>query len=76
MVRVAVVLAAIAVMEHLAPELLDLVAKRESFLGATFGNPILLAGSSPPRSLQPWRRVTARGGEPSWCSRPWAAGSP
>ena len=44
MVRVAVVLAAIAVMEHLAPELLDLVAKRESFLGATFGNPVLLAG--------------------------------
>jgi len=44
MVRAAVVVAAIAVMEHLAPEALDVVARRESFLGATFGNPVLLAG--------------------------------
>jgi O-antigen ligase len=44
MVRAAQVLAAIALTEHLAPELLDAVARRESFLGATFGNPVLLAG--------------------------------
>jgi hypothetical protein len=76
MVRVAVVLAAIAVMEHLAPELLDLVAKRESFLGATFGNPVLLAGflaASIPAALAEdsgsrWRTIVVL--------RPWAAGSP
>lgn len=44
MVRAALVLAAVVLTEHLAPELLDAVARRESFLGATFGNPVLLAG--------------------------------
>jgi len=44
MVRAAVVLAAVVVVEHVAPEVLDAVARRESFLGATLGNPVLLAG--------------------------------
>ena len=44
MVRVALVLAAVAVVEQVAPELLDAIAPRESFLGATLGNPVLLAG--------------------------------
>lgn len=44
MVRAALILAAVAVVENVAPELLDAVARRESFLGATFGNPVLLAG--------------------------------
>ena len=44
MVRAALVLVAVALVEHTAPELLDAVARRESFLGATFGNPVLLAG--------------------------------
>jgi len=42
--RTSLVVAAIVVAERLAPDVLDLLAPRESFRGATFGNPVFLAG--------------------------------
>lgn len=61
----AVLASTVALTEHLAPDVLDLVAKRESFIGATLGNPVLLAGflaSAIPAALgrrdeRSWRTV-------------------
>jgi O-antigen ligase len=40
----AVIVSGVALVEHLAPHVLDLAAKRVSFIGGTLGNPVLLAG--------------------------------
>jgi O-antigen ligase len=61
----AVLASAVALTEHLAPNVLDLAAARVSFVGATFGNPVLLAGflaAAIPAALgrpeeDPWRTV-------------------
>ncbi|MGH2590953.1 MAG: O-antigen ligase family protein, partial [Actinomycetota bacterium] len=42
--RTSLVVAAVVVAERLAPDVLDVLARRESFRGATFGNPVFLAG--------------------------------
>jgi O-antigen ligase len=43
-VRTALALAGIAVVEQLAPAVLDAFAEDESFIGSTLGNPVILAG--------------------------------
>jgi hypothetical protein len=42
--RISLVAAVVVVAERLAPGMLDVLARRESFRGATFGNPVFLAG--------------------------------
>ena len=43
-VGVAAAVSLVVLTEHVTPELLDALAEDESFRGATFGNPVLLAG--------------------------------
>jgi O-antigen ligase len=42
--KTSLVVAALVVAERLSPDVLDVLARRESFRGATFGNPVFLAG--------------------------------
>jgi len=58
----AVVASLVALTEHLAPTLLDVVAARESFIGGTLGNPVLLAGFL----ASAIAAALARPDEPSW----------
>lgn len=59
---VALVVAALAIAERVVPDALDVLARRESFRGGTFGNPLFLAGFL--SACVP--AILARGRETAW----------